>query len=181
MNNNLITVELHLSALAWHVLRRECGTDRTGAVLLPGSRYYSLVVSQLERRYITPGAYITKANKGEAGRVMITVYDYRRYGCHIRPDRQERISKVIEDDEKHRLCLLVAALHATGLPRDSCMHLLLMKEGYGFEAMNFAKLKKHYQRHYGSLEGELEQNRQEIRKQKKEKINRKLSLVTKRR
>ena len=179
MNNNLITVELHLSALAWHALKRECGTDRTGAVLLPGSRYYSLVVSQLERRYITPGAYINKRSKGEAGRVMITMYDFRRYGCYVRPDRQERISKVIEDDEKHRLCLLVAALHATGLPRDTCMRWLLLKEGYNFEAMNFAKLKKHYQRNYGLLEGELEQNRHEIRKQNKQKYSRKSSLVTK--
>ncbi len=177
MKNNLISVELKLHPLAWHVLRRECPTDTKGAVILTGSRYYPLVVSQLERRYIIPAAYVTKPLSGEAGKVLITMFDFRLHGCHVRPDRQERISSIIEADERHRLCILVAALHATGLPRDSCMRYFLLKEDYSFQAMNFARLKKHYQRNYGFLEDELEQNRLEIKRQTDKKKGRNLSLL----
>lgn len=160
----MITVDLHLHPLAWHVLRRECGTTPDGTVKMYLSRYHPLLVAMLERRLITPAEYITKPVKGREGKVFIYDNDFYRRGCYLRPNRQEWLSRIITEDEKHRLCLFTAAIYSTGLPRDTAMRYFIEKEDYEQDELNFPQLKKYYQRNYSDNEKELFADRQNIKK-----------------
>lgn len=161
------TVTLHLKPMAWKILKRDFPFDGT-AVDITRSHIYPFLISCLQHRHVYTAAELRRRPVGlEEGKVYITDYDFDRYGACVRSDRQASLSKIICDHEKDIICRHVAALHVyAGVSRRAAMRHILAENDFDFADLNLEALKKHYQRHYLTLENKFWSDLQHINNSK---------------
>jgi len=82
-------------------------------------------------------------------KVVITGWDADHYGDTIPPKHQNTINRFVYAQLLHEACLEILLTHIIGeMPRDAAIKEHLFNNFYEPEELNYAALRKHYQRHW---------------------------------
>jgi len=131
-----------------------------GAYDLRRHLLYDFISAGLSRRTIKVESMIPlQYEKMKKIKVVITSWDYSHYGWDIPPVHQVAISNHIYRQILFDACYRVMICHVFGgLPRDTAIKEYLWEHCFEERELNYAALRKHYQRHWLETEKNAKAN-----------------------
>lgn len=125
-------------------------SKKSGAYDLRGHLLYSFISAGLSRRSINVASMVPlQYKKMLPVKVAITSWDYHHYGWEIPPIHQVALSNHIYRQILWDACYRILIAHVFGgLPRDTAIKEFLAEHCYEERELNYAALRKHYQRHW---------------------------------
>jgi hypothetical protein len=115
---------------------------------------YNFVSVGLSRSSISvPSMIPLQYEKMKTVKVAITSWDYHHYGWDIPPIHQVALSNHIYKQILFDACYRIMICHVFGgLPRDKAIKDFLAEHCFEESELNYAALRKHYQRHWIEIE-----------------------------
>jgi len=152
-NSNIYSTEIKVHPAVFRYIDNTF--NKKGNVYdLRGHLFYNFVSVGLSRRSINvPSMLPLQYEKMKAIKVALTSWDYHHYGFDIPPVHQVALSNHIYKQILFDACYRIMISHVFGgLPRDTAIKEYLAE--YCFEEceLNYAALRKHYQRHWINTE-----------------------------
>lgn len=114
------------------------------------SLLYGFISAGLSRRTIHATSMLPlQYEKMKTVKIAITSWDYHHYGWDIPPIHQVALSNHIYKQILFDACYRVMICHVFGgLPRDTAIKEFLAEHCFEESELNYAALRKHYQRHW---------------------------------
>lgn len=124
--------------------------NENGVYNITKSPFYFLVSSMLSRSGVNRPSKISKKYGSYVPiSLFITEEDFYHYGWNITPLQQCRFSKAILQTIIDQACNKIALAHVmAGVPRDQAIREVLIENLFEDNEMNYACLRKIYQRKY---------------------------------
>jgi hypothetical protein len=114
------------------------------------SLLYGFISAGLSRRSINATSMLPlQYEKMKTVKIAITSWDYHHYGWDIPPIHQVALSNHIYKQILFDACYRIMICHVfAGLPRDAAIKEYLSEHLFEEHELNYAALRKHYQRHW---------------------------------
>ena len=159
MEKNFVTVQFSFEpAVVRYLENNFC--KNSGVIDLRKTHIYPFLVLCLQRTHVKSKSSVPSSfNSYQEVNIAVKEWDYSHFGNKISPFAMIQLNNAIYKQIIRDACYRIMIAHVfSGIPRDTCIKDYLFECYYTEEELNYAALRKYYQRNWMSKEKELREN-----------------------